>query len=95
MRNPPFRFSPVPLAAGIVAALVIGYLGLIATVMSYAAVTIDFAQSERTDEAVVAKLEARYLDAVAEVTGADYAALGYAKPSAETFVPTAPATALR
>ncbi|HVM59068.1 MAG TPA: hypothetical protein VMT80_01960 [Candidatus Paceibacterota bacterium] len=89
------RFSPVRLGVALVAMLAICYVGLIATVMSYAAVTIDFAQSERTDEAAVSALEADYLNAVASVTGSDYAALGYAKPETEIFVPSAPATALR
>ncbi len=97
MRNPlhHFRFSAVPVCTGIVGTLVVSYIGLIAVVMSYAALTIEFSQSVRNDEAIVAKLEATYLDAVTRITATNYAAEGYAKPVAEHFVPTKSATALR
>ncbi len=88
-------FSPVSLAAGLVGLLAICYLALIATVMSYAALTVEFGQSVKTDEAQVATLESAYLDAVEAVNGTDYAALGYKKPAAIAYVPAAAATALR
>jgi hypothetical protein len=97
MRSVAYRlpFSPVSIAGAVVGALVVGYLGLIAVVMSYAAVTIEFAQSVRNDESQVAALEAQYLEKVSVISNTDYAALGYAKPLAEIYVPTAPVTALR
>ena len=88
-------FSPVRLAALAVAVLVVAYIGLIAVVMSYAALTVEFSQSVRNDEAAVATLESQYLAAVARITDTDYAAVGYAKPIVETFVPAASVTALR
>ena len=88
-------FSPVAFAGSLVGVLAVTYLALIATVMSYAALTIEFSQSVRSDEAQVATLEAQYLGAMATITGSDYASLGYAKPVATAFVPSAPTTALR
>ena len=49
-------FSPVRLCAGIVGILLVAYIGLIAVVMSYAALTIEFSQSVKNDEAAVAVL---------------------------------------
>lgn len=88
-------FSPVSLAAGLVAVLAVAYIALIATVMSYAALTVEFGQSVKTDEAQVATLESEYLDAVAAVSATDYGALGYQKPAHIAYVPGAAATALR
>lgn len=87
--------SPVRLLGGVALVAAVVYVALIAFVMSYAAVTVEFAQSVRNDEAEVAKLEATYLAAVASITSSDYASAGYAKPIAQTFVAGAPATALR
>lgn len=92
---PNIRFSPFSLALGTVGVLAVTYIGLIAVIMSYAALTIEFAQSVRNDEAVVATLESKYLTAVAAVTTSDYAALGYTTPVAESFVRVTSATALR
>ena len=83
------------LCTGTVAVLAVSYIGLIAVVMSYAALTVEFSQSVRNDEAEVALLEQQYLSAVAGVAGTDYATAGYVKPLAELFVPTASVTALR
>lgn len=88
-------FSPVTLAVILVAALGVAYIALVALVMSYAALTVEFSQSVRNDEAAVSALESRYLDTVASITDTDYAAAGYAKPSILVYVPKAPATALR
>ncbi|HET9641313.1 MAG TPA: hypothetical protein VFP46_00480 [Candidatus Paceibacterota bacterium] len=88
-------FSPLSVAVTLVAILIVTYIGLIATVMSYAALTVEFSQSVRSDESVVAKLESAYLDKVARITAADYTALGYAKPAKETFVRSEGVTALR
>ncbi len=88
-------FSMVSLCTGIVAILLVAYIGLIATVMSYATLTIEFSQSVRNDEAAVAVLESTYLANVAQLTNTDYAAAGYAKPLVETFVRAQSATALR
>ncbi len=87
--------SPVKAATVLVATLAIGYIGLIAVVMSYAASTIASAQNVRNDEAQVAQLEANYLAQIAAITGTDYTALGYEKPSVIAYVPSARATALR
>lgn len=94
-RTLPLPYSPVSILATIVGMLVVVYLGLIAVVMSYAAHTIEFAQSSRANEAVVAQLEARYLARVAEITNTDYASHGYVKPIAQTFVSSRSGTALR
>lgn len=80
---------------GAVGVLAVAYVGLIAVVMTYAALTVEFAQSVRNDESVVAVLESQYLSNVAQITNTDYVSAGYAKPVAELFVPTKSATALR
>lgn len=97
MHNLRFRlpYSPVSLCFGAVAVLSVAYIGLIAVVMSYAALTVEFSQSVRNDEAAVAVLEGRYLADVARITGIDYAAEGYAKPVAKAFVKAESVTALR
>jgi len=88
-------FSITALLAGTLATLVVAYIGLIAVVMSYATLTIEFSQSVRDDEAAVAVLESRYLASVAKITNTDYVAAGYALPIAKMFVPTKSVTALR
>jgi hypothetical protein len=97
MRN--FRthttFSLLKLASGIVATLLVTYIGLIAVVMSYAVLTVEYTQSVRNDESTVALLESQYLAAVARITSTDYAAAGYAKPLAQIFVRGESGTALR
>ena len=97
MRNLSFHlpFSVLSLASGVVAVLAVAYIGLIAVVMSYAALTVEFSQSVRNDESAVAALESEYLAGVARITSTDYAAAGYAKPLAEVFVRAQSATALR
>jgi hypothetical protein len=97
MRN--FRlnlpFSILSLSAGLVAVLAVAYIGLIATVMSYAALTVEFSQSVKNDEAAVAVLEGHYLDGVAQLQSLDYHAAGYVAPRATIFVPVTSMTALR
>lgn len=88
-------FSLTALCSGTVAILAVAYIGLIAVVMSYAALTIEFSQSVRNDETVVAALEGQYLSSVAHITGMDYAEAGYALPIAKIFVPVKSVTALR
>ena len=88
-------YAPNSIALGIVGMLVVAYLGMIATVMSYAALTVEYSQSVRSSEAVVATLESKYLAHVAEITSTNYSTLGYAKPSNQTFVPTQSGTARR
>lgn len=97
MRNLPFHlpFSIVSLISGVVGVLLVSYIGLIAVVMSYAALTVEFSQSIRNDESVVASLESKYLTNVADITTTDYAVLGYAKPRAEIFVRAESAAAFR
>jgi hypothetical protein len=97
MRN--FRsyipFSMTALCSGTVAVLAVAYVGLIAVVMSYAALTIEFSQSVRNDESAVAMLEGQYLSEVASITSTDYAAAGYVLPIAKIFVSKKSVTALR
>lgn len=76
-------------------ALVVTYIGILALIMSYAAHTIEYAQSVRNEEAAVADLEQQYLAAVGEITQIDYKALGYVQPQSKLFVRGRPATALR
>jgi len=97
MRNSRFHlpFSLVSLSGGLVAVLAITYIGLIAAVMSYAALTIEFSQSVKSDEASVATLEEQYLAAVAQITSTNYIAEGYVVPSTQIFVKAQSATALR
>lgn len=90
-----FPVSIVSLSVGLVAVLAVVYIGLIAVVMSYAALTVEFSQSVKNDEAAVAVLESQYLDNVARLQSLDYHALGYAAPRTKTFVPVASMTALR
>lgn len=63
--------------------------------MSYAALTVEFSQSVRNDEATIAVLEGHYLATVARIANTDYIAAGYAKPLAEVFVPAKNVAALR
>ena len=90
-----FPISILSFSVGMVAVLAVVYIGLIAVVMSYAALTVEFSQSVKDDEAAVAVLESQYLGNVAGIQGLDYHALGYAAPRAKTFVPAAAMTALR
>lgn len=90
-----FPFSPVSLALGLVAVLAVVYIGMIALVMSYAALTVEFSQSVKNDEAALAALESQYLNRVAQIQTVDYHALGYAAPVAQRFVPATSMTALR
>lgn len=83
------------LASGTVAVLLIAYIGLIAVVMSYGALTVEFSQSVRNDEAAIATLESGYLANVAHITNIDYIAAGYTKPLIEVFVRAESSTALR
>ncbi|MHB1769959.1 MAG: hypothetical protein ACYCPH_02690 [Minisyncoccota bacterium] len=88
-------FSPVSFCFGTVAVLAVTYIGLIAVVMSYAVLTVEFSQSVRNDEATVAMLESKYLATMTQITSTNYIAAGYAKPIAQAFVPAQSVTALR
>jgi hypothetical protein len=90
-----FSFSLVSLVSSAIAVLLVAYIGLIAVVMSYAALTVEFSQSVRNDEAVVATLESSYFSGIAHITSMDYAAAGYAKPLTQVFVRAQGVTALR
>lgn len=90
-----FPYSPVKVASGLVMALAVLYIGLIAVVMSYAAHTVEFSQSVRNDETAVAMLEGEYLATMARLTKMDYVAAGYSAPSVKVFVPAKSVTALR
>jgi len=89
------RFSILSLGVGAVAILVVVYIGLIAVVMSYAALTVEFSQSVKNDESAVATLEAQYLAGVLRIESLDYRTIGYATPEAKVYVPAASMTALR
>jgi len=89
------RYSARTIGYGAVGVLALTYIGLIAVVMSYAALTVEFTQSVRNDEAAVARLESQYLNTVSQISNTDYASVGYTKPLSKTFVTTKSATALR
>ncbi len=91
----PLPFSLVSFCSGAVGVLLVTYIGLIAVVMSYATLTVEFSQSVKNNEATVAVLEAKYLASVARITSTDYSVEGYAIPVVQTFVPTRSVTALR
>ncbi len=82
-----FPFSLLSFCSGTVAVLAVVYIGLIAVVMSYAALTVEFSQSVRNNEATIAVLEKQYLITMTRVANTDYLAKGYTKPLAEMFVP--------
>jgi len=90
-----FPYSVRSVGYGAVATLTMVYIGLIAVVMSYAALTVEFSQSVRNDEAIVAQLESQYLASVAQISTTDYAVAGYAKPIKQFFVTKKGPTALR
>ena len=96
MRNP-FSGRPISyfsLLVGANVGLLVSYFALIAFVMSYAALTVEFGQEVRDNEAVVASLESSYLSSLGRIQKVDYASLGYAKPVVKVFVPGKPQTAL-
>lgn len=90
-----FSISFLSLCYVAIGVLAVTYIGLIAIVMSYAALTVEFSQSVKNDEAAVATLESQYLTAVAKITNTDYSTEGYVTPIAQIFVPAANVTALR
>jgi hypothetical protein len=89
------RLPLLPFVSGAVGILLVAYIGLIAVVVSYAALTVEFSQSVKNDEAAVAVLEAQYLASVSRITNTDYLAEGYTAPAAQLFVPARSVTALR
>lgn len=89
----PFSFTS--LCTGIVAVLAVVYIGLIAMVMSYAALTVEFSHSVKSDQAALAALESEYLSRVQHIQTIDYRAIGYSAPIRKTFVPAMSQTALR
>ena len=96
MSNPfRFSFSVTSLCYTAVGVLAVSYIGLVAVVMSYAALTVEFSQSVKNDESAVAALESQYLGMIARITSTDYTTEGYAKPLDKVFVRTQSATALR
>lgn len=80
------QFSTLSLCLGIVAVLVVAYIGLIAVAMGHATSTVAFSQSVKDGEAEVAELESAYLAEVARIADIDYIAEGYVKPLAKVFV---------
>lgn len=90
-----FSVSLPAICFGLVVFLAISYIGLIAVVMNYAALAVNFSQSVKNDQASVALLESQYFSAVERITSTNPASAGYASPIAEVFVPTESMTALR
>jgi hypothetical protein len=88
-------YSVTSLFVTLIAVLTVAYIGLIAVAMSYAALTVEFSQSVRNDEAAVAVLERQYFVTMTNITKTDYAAAGYTTPSVKVFVPAKSVTALR
>jgi len=88
------RWSPAQLLIALNGGLVVCYIALIAFVMAYAALEVQFADSVRTDETALGTLETNYLNQLGSITNADYAAEGYSAPVAELFVPAAPEAAI-
>jgi hypothetical protein len=88
-------FSLLSACSTLLGIVIVAYIGLIAVAMSYATLTIEFAQSVREGEAEVAALESQYLAGVARITSTDYVAAGYAKPVNQVFVREKSRTALR
>lgn len=88
-------FSLVSLGVGAVAVLGVVYIGLIAVVMSYATLTVEFSQSVKNDEAALAVFESQYLAQIAHIESIDYRAIGYTAPLSKTYVPASSMTALR
>lgn len=90
-----FALSPVKALAALAVFLTLTYVALIAVVMNYAALTVEFAESARDKEASLAALENTYFSRLELVTNTNYVAAGYDKPVSQTFVSGAPLTALR
>lgn len=97
MRNFQFHlpYSVVTMCYGTVGVLMVTYIGLIAVVMTYATITMEFSQSMKNDEAAIALLESHYLSGVAHVESLDYRTVGYTVPMVKMFVPATSVTALR
>ena len=93
--RPHSPFSLTAICSGAVAILAVTYIGLIAVVVSYATLTIEFSQSVKTDKSVVATLEWQYLSSISDITSINYTTAGYSPPVATTFVPAKSVTALR
>jgi len=97
MRKPIFHFpfSVMTVCSVTVAVLGVVYIGLIAVVMSYATLTVESSQLVKNGEAEVAILDSQYLSNISRIENLDYRSIGYALPSAKTFVPRERMTALR
>lgn len=89
----PVSFLTLCVGTAVISAVV--YVALIAVVMSYATLTVSFAQSVKNDQSKIAQLESQYLASIAQIEGLDYIKAGYAIPKVRIFVPTASMTALR
>jgi len=80
------RFSPVQYLLAINVLLVVTYIGLIAFVMSYAAIETELAQSVRDASAQVSVLEVAYFNKTAELGAVNPVQLGYSAPIAKSYV---------
>jgi len=89
------HFSFLRFCTGGVAVLFIVYVGLVAVVMSYASLTIEYSQSIKNDGASVAVLESKYLASVAQINAANFPASEYTAPLSKRYVPAQSVTAVR
>ncbi len=80
------RVSPVRALSVLVGVLLVGYIALLATVMTYGAIQVQAAEAVRDTSSDVAALETRYLAAVSALNHADPTALGYMKPAAVAYI---------
>ncbi len=80
-----YLYSPAAIGVFVIGMLVLIYISLLAVVMNYAALTVEFSQSVRNEESMIAKLEWQYLAAVSGISKTDYINNGYALPL-KTFV---------
>lgn len=67
-------------------ALFAAYLALVATTLYFAALRTELVAEIDRKESEVAALETAYYDAVARISGADVAALGFAAPSSVVYL---------
>ena len=87
----------IPFLSFAAAALVAGYLALVAVTVYLAAWQTSLAMQAHEVESDIARLEARYYDLVAEIDQTDPGALGLVAPVRITYAETqdAPAVTLR
>ncbi len=95
IRTISLHWSATTFLVWVASILLLVYIALISIVMTYATLTVEFAESVRDDQSAVASLEASYLEEVRALSSVDYRSLGFVEPKAKVFVKSAPVTALR